>query len=244
MRKIVLLTLASLYVALVFAGLIGLSRAMGSARWHSSDATRSPSECLNPYILRQMDKYPPDGGFRAMPEELVNFTMGTTKDLFYQGQRVVRGDEQRRSYCIGLVFEVYMSACEDWAREHSGSPRFTLRGVELGSSFRDFRRDFYGVSGEERTFVQALVSRGLGQELTDLDDARPGDLVQMWRNGGTGHAAVFLGWEYDEADRRIALHHWSMWRGTIRRGVEYIGRGYGQLNEERIFIVRPYAPSG
>jgi hypothetical protein len=115
---------------------------------------------LNRHVMAVVKRYPTDGTHRQMPESLINTSYGTTQDIHYMGRRVARGDSERRAYCVGLMFEVYMKACENAAGRSFRLDRVSATNFEM------FRRDWYGVGGQKRTFVEALTSRGLGKEIT------------------------------------------------------------------------------
>jgi hypothetical protein len=205
---------------------------------------REPSvqASLNDYILQEIDTYPDDGSLQQLPAGMWNSSMGTTRDIHYMGQIQWEGDPQRRSYCSGLVFEIYLAACRRYAVSQSGRPAFILSGVDL-NNFDRFRRDFYGVFGNERTLVDALVTRGLGTEIEDIDAALPGDLIQIWTHGGMGHAAVFLRWDRDSHDRPTKLHFWSVQADGVGADSFEVGsEGVYRINESRTFIVRPSPP--
>lgn len=191
---------------------------------------------LNSAILEQIQEYSPRDEFAPLPSELVASTMGATQDIYYLGERRIVGDSHRRSYCIGLIFEVYMKACEKYA---GGANAYHLPTV-TSDSFKQFRRDFYGVDGNKKTFVRTLSERGLGTEIT-VDEAMPGDLIQFWRSNGTGHAVVFKELEKDREGRPTALHYFSVqsMTGGISDHVESFRK---DIVLASTFVVRPHAP--
>ncbi len=206
-------------------------------------AYQAQAEPLNPYVMETISLYPVDGSYRQTPSELVKTTLGVTKDLYYLGDRVAKGDPERRSYCVGLIFEVYLTSCERYAAAHGGSgARFFLPGVDR-QDFSGFRKEFYGVNGNEKTFVEALVRRGLGKEIQPVSAAQPGDFVQFWRNGGSGHAVVFLRLESDTKGNPARLHYWSIQKKTgISPSSERIGSDFLAIDLDQVYIVRPFAP--
>jgi hypothetical protein len=137
-----------------------------------------------------------------------------TKDLYYLGDRVAKGDPERRSYCVGLIFEVYLTSCERYAAAHGGSgARFFLPGVDR-QDFSGFRKEFYGVNGNEKTFVEALVRRGLGKEIQPVRSAQQAEFVQFLRNGGSGHALCFSGWGRIQRGIQPVSTFWSIQKKT------------------------------
>lgn len=203
----------------------------------------STEQCLNAALLGQMPKYPANTPLLSARE--AETSVGTTRDVHYLGQTFWRADPGGRVSCLGLMFEALLGACEDWALTHGDGPLFHVGHVDA-YGFRSFRRDFYqGISGGQggRSMVDALENWGAGVEVMDPDMARPGDLVQLSRNHGGSHAALFLGWEYDGQDRRVALHYWGAQRGRVGEAVEFIGPRHDDLNANRIYIVRAFLPS-
>ncbi|MHC4607570.1 MAG: hypothetical protein ACYTAF_11685 [Planctomycetota bacterium] len=162
-----------------------------------------PGGDLNALVLDVLREYPADGSYGYFwPKE--GAWEGTTKDVVYGGRKLATGDPQRRSYCCGLMFEVYVEAL---VRAHGGpAPGVTA------DDLHELRLRMFGDSKqkpERRRLVQfALESTGLGRAV-DPTDARPGDFVQFWRSNGTGHSAVFLGWTDDGG-----IRYWSTQEST------------------------------
>src|SRR5690606_24179458 len=98
----------------------------------------------------------------------------------------------RETFCCGLTFEVFFKAWKLWADKRRQP--FAIGGLDAKGLKRALSDWF--CAGEVRSGpVEALVSRGLGVRIERLEDARPGDFVQLWRDSGSGHSVVFLGWE-------------------------------------------------
>lgn len=202
----------------------------------------TPGAALNSHVLARVRLYPAGGSVTMVPRQRQANSMGVTRDIFYLGEKFWEGDPEH-AHCSGLIFEVYLGACEDWSRETTGSARFSLPGVDL-NSFRALQRAFYGTDGNERTLVDALVSRGLGIEVLDPEDARPGDLVQFWRLDGTGHSVVFLDWIRDGAQQINGLRFWSIQGGGIGEATGLIAYDHETtgIDRHRIYIVRALPP--
>jgi hypothetical protein len=180
-------------------------------------------------ILRE---YPTDGSCGYwLPRE--GTWEGTTQDIVYQGRTLCTGDPQKRSYCCGLTFEVFMKACE----------RAGLRtiGTLTPDDAHELRLRFFGDSkrnADRRRLVQeALVTMGLGVAV-DPADARAGDFVQFWRHSGSGHQAIFINWVF-EKDKVVGLTYWSSQSST--RGIgyrtEWIGEKDG-IKRDEIYLAR------
>jgi len=194
----------------------------------------SAGKPMNQALLDARSEYDPLRYPVASGED-VSGSFGITRPLVYQGRVVGRPNNNHSIYCSGLLLDIYFRAAE-----RTAGPNFRLEGV---NSFRDFRRDWYGFDGNERTLVNALASRGLGTEVTDPLEAQPGDFIQFWR-GRTGHSALFLGWELDENSTVTGIRYWSVQNSTdgISEHVEYLrGRG-GSVDPSRIYLVRAHQP--
>lgn len=189
---------------------------------------------LNPVLLEVAAEYPSDGSYGQLPRSEWDTSLGLSADLYYAGKLKYRGDPQKRSYCSGLMFEIYLEAC----KRSAGDDEVILKSVPEGY-FHHFRKDFYGVDGNEQTLVRAISDRGLGKRIRRLSNAKPGDLVQFWRNNGTGHAVLFLDCAFrDRLPSEIT--YWSVQFGGVRIMKEKIGNGEQDIDLSRIFIVRAY----
>jgi hypothetical protein len=194
-------------------------------------------EPLNAYILKVIESYLPEKAPRMCRKEETNKKLGVTKDIYYQGELVAEAGPDPCMYCIGLIFEVYMSAWDIVLKEKNI--------ISIGSldkkSIKEFRRVFYGTNGNERTCVAALIQYGLGVEIPDLSLAQPGDLIQFWRYNKTGHCVIFIKAEKDLYGKINGIHYWSAQLTTngISYKSEYIGKQSGNIDINKIFIVRP-----
>jgi len=199
---------------------------------------------LNAYLLQQRGEYEGETHRFVLPKKTPG-SLGVTQDLFYQGRQVGEGDPQGRGYCIGLMLEVYLNACADYARENWGTAEYQLAHIDAPGKFAAFRRDFYGVSGNRRTMVDALAKRNLGREIRSLDRAKPGDLLQIWRQGGSGHAVIYLAHKETPAGDPISVTYWSIQSSTggISTHTESFGDEGADLDPEQVYIVRAFPPS-
>lgn len=231
-RRSLLISAHVLATAGACAALIGLM--LSDPSWR-----RLPSEnaSLNPHLLLQAERFDPET--EIVPVGEMNTSTGMTRPAVYAGQVFWGADEQGRVHCLGLMFELYLSACESAAGGEYHLP-------SVGPyDFRSFRRDFFqGVSGSRggRSMIDALASRGLGVELTDLSQARAGDLLQFGRNGGGGHAALFLRWEYNALGQRAAVEYWGAQEGRVGRARSTIGLRRQDINPRQIHLVRVSRP--
>lgn len=160
---------------------------------------------------------------------------GSTADVVYDGAVVLKGEPKGRTYCCGLTLEVFVRAWERWCAKRKAP--FAIGGLDA-AGLRALKSDWF-CCGEVRDGpVSALVPRKLGVRIDKLDDARPGDFVQLWRKKGSGHSVVFLGWERKDGEI-AALRYWSTQPAT--RGVgERVERFEGEngLVPEKLYIAR------
>lgn len=168
-------------------------------------AAEEQSKSFNEYVLEIMKSYPTDG---SMQYAWVNDKgyYGITTDLTYLDTLFIKGDEQKRSYCSGITFEVFFQAYQAY-NEANGFTR--IGDLDSLDKMEEFRRKWYGVGGDRRTIKHALESSGLGYQVTDLNQVEPGDFVQIWRHSGSGHTVIFINWIKDTEGEILGFNYWS-----------------------------------
>jgi len=195
-----------------------------------------PAPDPNAVVLDVLRAYPTDGSYPYYwPRTGKDASWdGTTEEIRYQGTRITQGDAQRRSYCCGLTYEVFLKVLR---RLHGEA----IPGV-TAQDLHETRRRWYGDSKQaperRRLVAFAIESMGFGAQVARLEDARPGDFVQFWRHSGSGHSAVFLDWIRE--DGRIAgLKYWSSQKSTrgIGTAVERL-RGPDGIKPDEIYLAR------
>lgn len=195
-----------------------------------------PGEQLNPYVLDVVHSYPLDGshGFH-WPKS--GSWEGTTRDVVYAGRKLTQGDPERRSYCCGLTFEVYVRAL-------LAAGKGPTSAVD-GDTLHELRLRFFGDSKivrERRKLAQwGLESLGLGHAIVDLEDARAGDFVQFWRHGGSGHSAVFVNWVRRQGEI-AGLTYWSTQSTTQGIGYHTEWIGPKAVKRDEIYVGRAHWP--
>ncbi len=138
-------------------------------------------------VIETINQYPTNGTHKY---HWVNGFDGVTQDLIYNKIRIASAEALKRTYCCGLTFEVWFKAFGQFSKV----PAQTMKSIKA---------DWFVATGKRKGPVDALVIRGLGTEVTDLSQARPGDFVQLWRSSGSGHSVVLLSLDNDQ------ITYWS-----------------------------------
>jgi hypothetical protein len=197
---------------------------------------------LNAHVLAVLRTYPTDGthGYH-WPKD--GDWKGNARTLRYRDELLCAGDPQSRCHCSGLTFEVFVQAWQAWVAQAPGihDPEWLGAGLE---DVRRIQRQWFGSPADRTTIRTAFVENRLGTCLTDLEQAQPGDFVQLWRHDGSGHCAVFLAWERDAAGTRTGLRYWSTQASTngIGERSESFGDGGRAIKADEIYVCRAGAP--
>jgi len=186
------------------------------------------------FVLQIMRTYPTDGthGY-YWPKK--GAWQGVTRDIEYNGRIVAEGDPQARCHCSGLTWEIFMRALDAYNRDHTPKVFSSWNDDEV----RRFRRLWFGADGNKRCIHNAVLTFGIGFEIKNKDNAKPGDFVQFWRGAGSGHSVIFDHWVRDEEGRITALHYWSSQKKTngIGYNTETVGGEKG-IDLAQTYIVR------
>lgn len=185
-------------------------------------------------VLRVSESYPTDGTHEYWWPKTGPWK-GITQDVFYNGTLIAQGDPQGRCHCSGITWEVFMRAIETYNAEHEEKVLHTWT-PEMVNRFQFL---WFGSDGNKRCIHNAVLTFGIGFEIKDPDDARPGDFVQFWRRNGSGHSCIFREWVRDEKGAIAALRYWSAQKKTNGIGVntESVGDAGGIILEQT-YIVR------
>lgn len=183
------------------------------------------SKAFQKAILQTIASYPTDGTHDYYWPKKSTWK-GTTRDLSYQGELIAKGDEKGRCYCCGLTFEVFFRAYEACVSK-PGKP-WAIGGLKA-KDMSSLISAWFGADGNRRCAVNAIVKFGLGVEIKNPADARPGDILQIWRGDGSGHSAIFMGAEKDAKGTITAIQYWSTQKSS---------RGIGRRSEA---LIRPEA---
>lgn len=187
---------------------------------------------LNEAILDILSGYPlgdaiPYVWFRG------HHTDGVSQPLRWQGETLAAPEAQVGVHCSGITFEVYVRAM--LATEGDGR--------QTPDQMQALKTTWYNEDGSRGGPVDALVSQGLGEPITDLAALEPGDLVQFWRNNGNGHSAIFIEHTYWRSGAVRGMIYWSAQSASEGIGYRRISMGSrpDQFSEGGLLGVRAMA---
>jgi hypothetical protein len=154
---------------------------------------------------------------------------GTPEKIVVDGKTIL-SKGTNGTYCSGFTFSVVMRAAADLG----------LLAGKTVEEVRTFQKEWYGVpvSTKEKQCVMAAANLGIGTEVGP-EDAKAGDFVQFWRNNGSGHSVIFLGWN-EKDGKRVGIKYRSSQGSTkgIGNTTETIGSGTREIHPGRIYLVR------
>jgi len=140
----------------------------------------------------------PDGGGYCWESG----STGVTEPVTFRGETLLDATAEG-SFCCGYTYAVAVRAAE-------------RRGLLEDKSVDDLKRflkDWYGAPGGDKTLVVLAVENlGIGRAVP-LEEAEPGDFVQLWRAGGSGHSVVFLRW-IEEDGKKVGFRYRSSQKAT------------------------------
>jgi len=185
-------------------------------------------------VLRIAESYPTDGTHTYYwPKQ--GAWKGVTSDVKYNGKLVTTGDAQGRCHCSGITWEVFMRAIDEYNNDSQEKALHTWTEEEV----KRFQFLWFGSDGNKRCIHNAVLTFGIGQEVKNLDEARPGDFVQFWRGNGSGHSCIFQDWVRDDTGKITHLKYWSAQKKTngIGYNQETVGDEKGIILDQ-VYIVR------
>jgi hypothetical protein len=160
---------------------------------------------------------------------------GAPRAITHDGETILKAQE-KGTYCSGFTFSVAMQAAAE-------------RGLLKGKSVEDvrwFQKEWYGATEDkdarEKQCALAVQRLGIGREVKRLEDARPGDFVQIWRTNKSGHSVVLIDWIRQD-EQIVGIRYRSSQKSTDGVGdrVEYFadaaGRG-GKVDRSRTYVAR------
>lgn len=218
------------------------------------DTSKNLSGYLNNYVLDIISTYKIGNDYPYLLNNDYENYNGVTEDIIYNGQLLLKSHPSgiKYSHCTGITFEVFFKAMQQ-------------RNKELGLSTEDFNgmtkdelHDFmllwYVAKGpkSESNLTVAIEKYGLGQKITNYEDVRAGDFIDLSRENNTGHAVIFINWIRSN-DKIIGIKHWSSQGSTNgisykeeyfniknHKGVKYGNVIYDDLHIARIYPTNEY----
>lgn len=203
---------------------------------------------LNDYVLEVIKTY--NYRERSYPyllnKDYDNYN-GVTATLHYKNQVLLKAHPSgsRASHCSGITFEVFFKAMQE-RNQQLGISVDDFNGMTWDELY-DFVLTWYAALGPktQSNIAIAVEKYGIGQQIKRLEDAKPGDFIDISRENNTGHTAVFLGWIKEE-NRIIGFEYWSSQDSTngISYHKEYFnvtgahGRKYGNVRIDKVYIAR------
>lgn len=186
----------------------------------------------NRSIVELMLSYPTDGKHTYWwPRSGESSYDGSTTDVVLNGEVVMKGEPGARTFCCGLTLEVYY-------RSIANKPQAVQK---VTADSRKFKGDWFCRNINSPGPLDALKAAGLGTEVKNLDQALPGDFVQLWRNGKSGHSVIFVNWIKDATGKKVGLQYWSTQTST--QGIGFASESFGpaknQINPEHFSVARP-----
>ncbi len=173
--------------------------------------TNDDEGSLNPYVLKVIAGYPLNGSYQYhcswKPREYDIYN-GVTQDLPFRGQVVAKAypDGSRCSYCCGFTFEVFVRAMK-LRNVQSGLDPDDFNGMTFNDLFNALQ--LWYIEGAGDSEKRAIVSYGLGREITNFEEARPGDFMSYSTTPSGGHSVIFLGWLRDEQGKIVGFKYFS-----------------------------------
>lgn len=202
---------------------------------------------LNKYVLDIINTYKIGGGYPYLLNNDYENYNGVTENIVYDGELLLKSHPSgtRYSHCTGITFEVFFKAMQQRNRE-LGISADNFNGMNK-DELHDFILTWYVAKGSksENNLTVAIEKYGLGHRITNYDDAKPGDFIDLSRENNTGHAVIFINW-IRENGKIIGIKHWSSQGSTngISYKEEYFnikngsGIKYGNVIYEDLHIAR------
>lgn len=192
-------------------------------------------------LAAMVDRYPTDGTYTYYWPQSGGWS-GSTRDLYYQDQKVADDGGYSSCFCSGITWEWYLRTWQEYA-DANGLDREDLNGVSSDDIWT-MRRDWYVRELDGDGPGLGLANHGLGGRVTDWDQVVRGDIVQLWRTSGSGHTAIFWDWELDSAGNREGFEYVSCQGAGLGHKSEYFGSHSGAVDPALVYFARAQFPEG
>lgn len=206
-------------------GFSPVDKALAKAYAREDMVTNDAEGSLNPFVLKVISAYPTNSTYHYhcswTPREYDIYN-GVTEDLWYRGLVVAKAypDGSRCSYCCGYTFEVFVRAMK-LRNIQNGLDPDDFNGMTFNDLFNALQ--FWYIEGEGDSEQRAIVSYGLGNAVTNFEDARPGDFLSYSTTPSGGHSVIFMGWLRDDQNKIVGLRYFSS-------NLSSDGIGFGQAH--------------
>jgi len=198
---------------------------------------------LNSYVAKAISTYE-IGKYPYLLNTDYDHYNGVTQDIVYTGTTLLRAnpDGSQSSHCVGLTFEVFFKAMQ--ARNtDAGISKDNFNNMSF-ENMTDFMLTWYNALGTPKSqgdqLAGAIEKYGVGTRITNLEDAKTGDFVDLSRTS-SGHTVVFMNWIRDNTNNIIGFKYWSTQGSTngINYKEEYFSdSGKGTIDRSQLYIGR------
>ena len=176
-------------------------------------------EDLNSYVLDMIKTYELGKYPYLLNTDYTNYN-GVTTNITYQGSTIAKANPSgdRASHCVGITFEVFFKAMQERNKKLGISPD-DFNGMS-GDDLRNFMLNWFvsdGIKPQQNCSV-AVAKYGIGKRISNFEDAKAGDFIDISRENNTGHTAVFLNWIKKDG-KIVGLKYWGSQNST--KGIAY-----------------------
>lgn len=201
---------------------------------------------LNSYVLDTIKEYKIGNYPYLLNNDYENYN-GVSENLYYQGELLLKAHPSgnRATHCTGITFEVFFKSMQRRNKDLGIDP-YNFNGMTKDELY-DFVLTWYVANGSksQSNLAVAVERYGIGNKITNMEDAAPGDFIDFSRENNTGHTAVFLNW-IREGNEIIGFKYWSSQDTTngVNYKEEYFnikgsnGSKHGNVLIDNIYIAR------
>ena len=164
-----------------------------------------PEDGFNRYMVEAINDtslYPKDGTYSYCLSNDCGEYWGMIQGGWYLGEQVFPGGED--CFCTGHALEIFLDAYERWQADNDVATGvayggLTMDSLDLGEFYQHWQG--YGVASVA-SGANALESAGIGQVLYEDDwpEAVTGDVGNLSRSTGSGHAIIFVDWLWEAGE--------------------------------------------